>query len=355
MPPWRHTRGTSAVQKNAEMWSGRRVSRELRPGELLVCQVVGAALIVMVCGFFLGGAIASLSKPRQFAGNPQEPAHTATSASTYRKQPRQSVLGTEPSRRPAAGASPEDSLATTVGDEKVLSEAALKARGLEIALRAAPQALESYREASNPEPGVTPSKPVRTQTFQPASEQKIATGKFASAEPHSVERALEKEPATAPAATSFTDEDLRPVQSRLRDLGFLSSAGKGTCDAACKGAVQDFKVANRLANNDVLDSQTREQLNSPQAVRANQSFVGNWCRPADKKTVRLSISSRRAKSSAGSVCVFHNMHAENGGWRVRATCSEGDQSWNANGKITLASGKLVWASERDVVSYSRCK
>jgi hypothetical protein len=355
MPPWRHTRGTSAVQKKAEMWSGRRVSRELRPGELLVCQVVGAALIVMVCGFFLGGAIASLSKTRQFAGHPQEPVHAAASANTVRKQPRQSLLETEPSKRPAADASPDDSIAPTVGDKKVLSEAALKARGLEIALRVAPQALESYREASNLDPGGALSKPVRTETFQPASEQKIAAAKFASAEPHSLERAPEKEPATSPITASFTDEDLRPVQSRLRDLGFLSSAGKGTCDAACKGAVQDFKVANRLANNDVLDSQTREQLNSPQAVRANQSFLGNWCRPADKKTLRLSINSRRAKSSAGSVCVFYNMHAENGGWRVRATCSEGDQSWSANGKITLASGKLVWASERDVVSYSRCK
>ena len=337
------------------MWSGRRVSRELRPGELLVCQVVGAALIVMVCGFFLGGAIASLSSPRQFAGHLQEPAPTAPSANTNRKQPSQSLLGTEPSKRPAADASPDDPVAPTVGDKKVLAEAALKARGLEIALRVAPQALGSYRDASNLDPGVALSKPVRTETFRPASEQKIATGKFASAESHSLERTLEKEPATLPIPASFTDADLRQVQSRLRDLGFLSSAGKGTCDAACKGAVQDFKVANRLANNDVLDLQTREQLNSPLAVRADQSFLGNWCRPADKKTLRLSISSRRAKSSAGSVCVFRDMHAENSGWRVRATCSEGEQSWSANGKITLATGKLVWASERDVVSYSRCK
>ena len=135
----------------------------------------------------------------------------------------------------------------------------------------------------------------------------------------------------------------------------MSSAGKGTCDAACKAAVQDFKLANRLPHDDVLDSTTRERLNSPRAVRVDQSFLGNWCRPAEKKTLRLSINSRRAKSSAGSVCVFHNIHAESRGWQVRATCSEGGESWNANGKITLANGKLVWASERDVVSYSRCK
>jgi hypothetical protein len=319
-------------------------------GEFLVCQVVGAALIVLVCGFFLVGAIDSLSSPRQLA---QADAGAATHKN--RKQPSQSSLPrSEPSRHAATDASADDLVASTPQDNKGLT-AALKARGLEIAHRVVAQTAESSRDANNSDSDVALSKPVRTEIFRPASEERIITEKFASAGSNARAFAPEKEPVTLPRPVLSTDEDLRQVRSRLHDLGFLSSAGNGTCDAACKSALRDFKLANRLANDDVLDSHTREQLNSPRAIRADQSFLGNWCRAADKKTLRLSISSGRAKSSAGSVCMFHDMHVEDRGWRVRATCSEKDQSWSANGKITLASGKLVWASERDVVSYSRCK
>jgi len=326
------------------------VARELGHGEFLVCQVVGAALIVLVCGFFLAGAIESLSSTRQVAQ-----ADSGASIHKNRKQPGQSsVVRTEPSRRPAADVSVDDPVAPPVTDTKVLSEA-LKARGLEIAHRVVARPVKSSPDADNRDSDVAISKPVRTEIFRPASEQRIATEKFASVGSSARAFAPEKEPVTLPRPALSTDEDMRQAQSRLRDLGFLSSAAKGTWDAACKSALRDFKLANRLANDDVLDSRTREQLNSPQAIRADQSFLGNWCRAADKKTLRLSINSQRAKSSAGSVCVFHDMHVENRSWRVRATCSEGDQSWSANGKITLASGKLVWASERDVVSYSRCR
>jgi len=332
------------------MWSGRRVARELGPGEFFICQVIGAALIVLLCGFFLVGAVESWSTPRQLAQ-----AEAAASTNKVRKQPSQSPLPrTEPSRRPASDAPQDEAVAPTIPDNKVLSEA-LRARGLEIARRAAPRPLVSSRDGESLDPHVAFSKTIRTESFRPALEQRTATGQFASVDSNAHAFAPEKEPATLLKAASSTDEELRQVQSRLRDLGFLSSARNSTCDAACKSALRDFKLANRLANDDVLDSETREQLNSPLAVRADQSFLGNWCRPADKKTLRLSITSQRAKSSAGSVCMFHDLHVENRGWRVRATCSEGDQSWSANGQITLASGKLVWASERDVVSYSRCK
>jgi hypothetical protein len=304
-------------------------------------------LIVMVCGFFLSRAIESLSGPRALAQ-----ADAASAANKGRKQSAQaSLLAPEPAQ--PLDTPRGESVAAPLHDDKVFAEA-LKARGLETARRADARALELSPTSAGSEEAAF-SRPIRTESFRAASEQRIVTGKFASVEINSREPALENEPAILPPSASSNDEESRQIRSRLQELGFLSSAGKGTCDAACKAAVQDFKLVNRLANDDVLDSTTRERLNSPRAVRVDQSFLGNWCRPAEKKTLRLSINSRRAKSSAGSVCVFHNIHAESRGWQVRATCSEGGESWNANGKITLANGKLVWASERDVVSYSRCK
>jgi hypothetical protein len=41
-------------------------------------------------------------------------------------------------------------------------------------------------------------------------------------------------------------------------------------------------------------------------------------------------------------------------WRVRANCSQGTQHWVANGRFALIGKKLVWTSERDVISYVRC-
>jgi hypothetical protein len=110
-----------------------------------------------------------------------------------------------------------------------------------------------------------------------------------------------------------------------------------------------------LANDDPLDMETREKLNSPAAVRADQSLFGAWCRSIDdKKQLKLSINSRGTKSSAGSACVFDDIHAENGSWRGRARCSAGKEKWVASGHLEVKANELAWASEGDVVKYLRC-
>jgi hypothetical protein len=58
--------------------------------------------------------------------------------------------------------------------------------------------------------------------------------------------------------------------------------------------------------------------------------------------------------STGSVCEFNDLKRDADGWRVRSSCSQGKEHWAANGKFALKGDKLVWTSERDVVSYFRC-
>jgi hypothetical protein len=103
---------------------------------------------------------------------------------------------------------------------------------------------------------------------------------------------------------------------------------------------------------------TSKKLNSHAAIRANQSIIGSWstgtCRSTKTTDTRLSISSRRAKSSTGSVCEFRDLQWANHEWRVKANCSQGTRHWVANGRFALMANKLVWTSERDVISYSRC-
>src|SRR5262249_27791023 len=104
--------------------------------------------------------------------------------------------------------------------------------------------------------------------------------------------------------------------------------------------------------------ETREKLNSRTAVRVSQSLIGSWssapCKSAKTTDLRVTISSRRVRSSTGSVCEFSDLKHDTSGWRVRASCSQGTQHWAANGKFALKGDKLVWTSDRDVVSYFRC-
>jgi hypothetical protein len=214
-------------------------------------------------------------------------------------------------------------------------------------------------------------KSTSTEISQPQWKGKIVIAS-ASTEPPSLEQPREvKVPPERSAqnpqgeskeaslgAESFIYGNVLQIKSRLRDLGFLSSAKNDEWDPSARDALRDFKLVNHLAIDDTLDLQTSKKLNSQTAIRADQSFIGSWstapCRSAKTTNIRLSISSRRAKSSAGSVCEFRDLQSNNREWQVRANCSQGNQRWTANGKFALMANKLVWTSEQDVISYFRC-
>jgi len=246
----------------------------------------------------------------------------------------------------------------------------LGAIALERAIQFDPQPFERRLDANSLVPADVP-KPDSTEISQQQWEGKIITAN-ASTQPPSLEppqeiKVLPERLAPSPqreskealrGAESFTDEDVLQIKSRLRDLGYLSPAKSGGWDASARNALRDFKLVNHLANDAVWDLQTSKKLNSQTAIRADQSIIGNWstvpCQSAKATNIRLSISARRAKSSAGSVCELHDFESNNREWRVRATCSQGNQRWSADGKFTLMANKLVWTSERDVISYFRC-
>jgi hypothetical protein len=349
------------------------MSRDLGSTELCVCRIVFALLVVLVFAFFLLNAIESLSispppvrtvqvqrEVRNFTGrNPKQPSQSSPPMRTLSPQSR---------NESARDAVPDDPLSNM----KVRS-AQLEAMGFEKAIRFDPRPLELRLDGK----GIVPADAVRkitpAETFQPRQEEIIVTATFASAEPPSLDQPRELNPpserlssttqrepkAPSPDAVSLTDEHVRQIQLRLRDLGYLSSASSGAWNARSRDALRDFKLVNRLANDDIWDFQTSEKLNSPTAIRADQSFIGNWstatsCRTEKTTNIRLSISSRWAKSSAGSICEFRDVQWSNREWRVKANCSKGTQHWDANGKLALVANKLIWTSERDVISYFRC-
>jgi len=229
-----------------------------------------------------------------------------------------------------------------------------------------PKPLSAGNDDSDPQPRPADAQsfdfaeiepqPILTETFQANPKKGIAT---ASTNP---ELPLPSPPQELPQElriSALTEKQVLHIKSRLRDLGFLSSAKRGVWDASARNALRDFKVVNGLSNDDVWDRETSNRINSPVAIRADQSIIGNWsaapCRSAKPSDTRLSMSSRGVKSSVGTVCEFHDLKVTAREWHVKATCSQGDERWTATGKFSLSADKLVWTSEPDVSSYFRCK
>jgi hypothetical protein len=148
-------------------------------------------------------------------------------------------------------------------------------------------------------------------------------------------------------------QDVLQIQSRLRELGFLSSSPTGVWDGKSRDALQDFKVVNRLGSDAGWTLEAQEALVSPASVRASQSFIGRWC--GEKREPPLLINSRRATSSTGGVCEFANFESAKGEWRVKAVCTEYGRSWTANIRFVSRGNKLVWSSESGTASYLRCR
>jgi hypothetical protein len=210
------------------------------------------------------------------------------------------------------------------------------------------------------------AEPAATETSLPQWKARVLAASATTTEPQ--ETKLQPEPTVSPpqpeskeaslGAETLASERVSQIKSRLRDLGYLSVNKGDGWDASTRNALRDFKLINHLPNDDVWDLQTSTKLNSQIAIRADRSIIGNWstgpCRPAKSESTQLSISSRRTKSSAGSICEFRDLQSTNREWRVRANCSQGSQHWVANGKFAMVGDKLVWTSERDVISYFRC-
>jgi Putative peptidoglycan binding domain len=317
------------------------MSRDLGPSELRVCRIVFACLVVMAFGFLLLSAVESLSNPSPPARQVQAPA-VASSTRPNPMLPNQSSSMIKAAQGQAGqGAVLDGPVRVFLLNMKLWSELPDPAT-LERTVRFDPRPLAQRLGGADalPQPG-------STSTFHPQPDGLIVTASFASAGATSMDLPWEMK------SLPMSEEQVRRIQSRLRDLGFLSAASTGAWDAGSRDALQDFKVINGLDNDETWDYQTSEKLNSPTAVRAEQSIIGNWCRSAGTN-LRLSINSRRARSSAGSVCEFHDLEANSREWRVRSSCSQGGQRWTANGKFTLTADKLVWTSEGDVISHSRC-
>ena len=330
-------------------------------------------LAVMIFGFLLLWAVKSLFDDQSRSGNQVEMRPIAAANPDNPTYANQSSLsrrnfGPQPPKLSIERPKPDESESVSLSVVKARLQR-LGAVGLERMVQFGSQPLERQVDAHNPGLAEMRAEPILTETFQAGQEGKIVS---ASASPElplpAVPGLKTPEPENVPpkrksgetwaSLESLAPEQVSHIKSRLHDLGFLSSAKSSAWDTSARNALRDFKVSNGLSYDDRWDLETSNKLDAQTAVRANRSIIGNWstapCRSRKPTDTQLSISSRRAKSSAGSVCEFHDLKATAHDWRVKATCSQGDKRWAANGRFSLAGDKLTWTSERDVISYFRC-
>jgi hypothetical protein len=158
-------------------------------------------------------------------------------------------------------------------------------------------------------------------------------------------------------------EDARRVQRRLTELGFLFGTANGTWGPRSRQALRDFRATRGLGNSDTWDEKAQHALFSPATARAPAAvgtFVGGWginvdqCRQAPDNRSPLRIDASRAEAFS-TTCQFNSTQRESANeWRIRASCADEHDRWDANIRLSLAGSRLTWTSERGTVTYLRC-
>jgi hypothetical protein len=158
-------------------------------------------------------------------------------------------------------------------------------------------------------------------------------------------------------------EDARRVQRRLTELGFLFGTANGTWGPRSRQALRDFRATRGLGNRDTWDEKAQQALFSPATARAPAaagSFVGGWgvnvdqCRQAPDNRSPLRIDTHRAEAF-NTTCQFNSTQRESANeWRIRASCADEHDRWDANIRLSLAGSRLTWTSERGTATYLRC-
>jgi hypothetical protein len=330
-------------------------------------------LAVLILGFLVLSAIESVFEPSPPLKKALVQPDTGNSPGARSKDPNPAAdFGHKPDPQPrtqwAGGGEPDEPAPASLSAMKVRLERLAAEKALERTVQFDPEPLQRGVDAHNIGFAEIAPKADLTESALMRHAARIAS---ANPQPPSVTLAevpKAPEPQTAPTLSSpeetpttaevSGDAEVPHIKSRLRELGFLSSVKPGGWDAGTRNALRDFKVVNSLTNDDAWDLKTSQKLSSQTAIRADHSIIGNWstgpCRSAKPTDTRLSVSARRARTSAGSVCEFRHVKATAREWRVQADCSHKDKHWAANGKFSLTADKLVWTSERDVISYVRC-
>jgi hypothetical protein len=162
-------------------------------------------------------------------------------------------------------------------------------------------------------------------------------------------------PVPEPAPT----ENIRAAQQRLAELGYLHAEPKESWTGEALQALRDFKAAQGLTREPVLDKATELALHDPSQLE-NASFVGVWapeiaaCSPKNRTRFLSAIVSHKGAWAGDVSCSFSEPRREGETWSFAAACSKGRNRWTSRVKLAVTGDTMIWTSERGVQRYLRC-
>jgi hypothetical protein len=103
--------------------------------------------------------------------------------------------------------------------------------------------------------------------------------------------------------------------------------------------------------------QSREVAN-PQPLA---SIVGVWAPDASACTARNfrdgslpTVINPDGAWAGETFCLFRNQRQVPNGWRMMANCSNPNEHWTTEVRLTVSQDRLNWASKRGTQAYARC-
>jgi hypothetical protein len=164
-----------------------------------------------------------------------------------------------------------------------------------------------------------------------------------------------------PNRNLFNRGDVKEVQQRLVQLGYLSVPATGVWGPLSRKALRAFKSDHDLAADENWDEPTERILFSGE-VEQTEAFVGIWgidasaCSPRlNRKGFLPAVIDGEGAWAGDTFCAFDRKKRTASGWEVVANCSNAHDRWSANVRLIINGDQLTWTSERGSVSYLRCQ
>jgi hypothetical protein len=151
----------------------------------------------------------------------------------------------------------------------------------------------------------------------------------------------------------------------LIELGYFFGPASGVWGPQSRHALSEFRIAEKIGQDDHWDQVTERKLFSTSAVRNQQSlaFVGSWSKDASNcvdPPIKITAVGAISRDAA---CHFNSIRQEaESRWSAQAHCelasslrtADTENSWTSSIKLTLDNRRLTWESEKGAEDYYRC-
>jgi len=168
-------------------------------------------------------------------------------------------------------------------------------------------------------------------------------------------------PPTGAQLNPLNPDDAATIQTRLSALGFYRAQGDGTWGLASRAALREFKLANRMADDDVWDAAAEARLAQPNTAGVDATVFGTWspgasaCRSGALADTPMRVSSTSMDRGPVS-CTVNKWTVVGNVWSGAAMCRAAGYAGETSTRIELVLGKdrLVDRGGRPFKTFFRC-